>query len=544
MPLLNWLNKDSATKAAAKSTYRLLEEVPELSYGDNNNENLLIQGDNLEALKSLIPFYAGKVKCIYIDPPFNTGQAFIDYDDNVENATWLSLMYPRVELLNQLLSIDGSFFLHLDDNQIAYAIVICDEIFGRNNRISISTFKQSAASGPKAANPGVVSTASYIVCYAKSKPNWFSKKLFTPTKRDDRYSKFIVSKETVSSIDNCKAEYWNIRNLREQFAIDSGVEVKNLKDAHKDKYEGNFHKFVLKHSEYVIRTARVADKDVGDDAKLALQKSRDHKELVFRADRKGKTPQYFWRGEQIAYYKSKAKHIDGVYTTAQPLTDIWDDLLSNNLHKEGDVKFKKSKKPEKLIKRVLEMTTNEGDLVLDSFLGSGTTAAAALKLNRKFIGIERGEHASTLCQPRLKRVVNGDSSGISKLVNWQGGGGFRFCKLGAKVFDEFGTLNHDIKFPTLAAHVWYLETRLPLGTLCQTALVGIHNETAYYLLYNGILGDKRPNGGNVLTGKVLDLLPKFDGKKVIYGETTRLGEARLQQENITFKQIPYDVKAL
>ena len=145
MPLLNWLNKDSATKAAAKSAYRLLEEIPELSYGDKSSENLLIQGDNLEALKALIPFYAGKVKCIYIDPPFNTGQAFDDYDDNVENATWLSLMYPRIELLNQLLSIDGTFFLHLDDNQIAYAIVICDEIFGRNNRVSVSTFKQSAA---------------------------------------------------------------------------------------------------------------------------------------------------------------------------------------------------------------------------------------------------------------------------------------------------------------------------------------------------------------------------------------------------------------
>ena len=165
-------------------------------------------------------------------------------------------------------------------------------------------------------------------------------------------------------------------------------------------------------------------------------------------------------------------------------------------------------------------------------------------MNRRYIGIEIGEHAQTHCQPRLKKVVDGEQGGISKAVNWQGGGGFRFCKLGPTVFDEFGLLNSEIKFPTLAAHVWYIETRLPLGKKKRSPLIGIHNSTAYYLLYNGILGDKRPHGGNVLTGKTLELLPEFDGPKVIYGETSRLGSARLKQENITFKQIPYDVKAL
>ncbi|EGG93785.1 Type III restriction-modification system methylation subunit [gamma proteobacterium IMCC1989] len=206
-------------------------------------------------------------------------------------------------------------------------------------------------------------------------------------------------------------------------------------------------------------------------------------------------------------------------------------------------------KPERLMQRVLHIASNEGDLILDSFLGSASTVAVAHKMNRRYIGIELGEHAKTHCQPRLQKVVDGEQGGISKAVNWQGGGGFRFCKLGSTVFDEFGVLNHDIKFPTLAAHVWYIETRLPLtiNKECKkkrSPLIGIHNETAYYLLYNGILGDKRPNGGNVLTGKILECLPVFEGKKVIYGETTRLGEARLKQENITFKQIPYDVKAL
>ena len=201
-------------------------------------------------------------------------------------------------------------------------------------------------------------------------------------------------------------------------------------------------------------------------------------------------------------------------------------------------------KPERLLERIISHASQEGDWILDSFLGSGTTSAVAHKMQRRYIGIELGEHAKTHCQPRLQKVVDGEQGGISKAVNWQGGGGFRFCKLGPAVFDEYGLLSSEVKFPTLAAHIWYIETRLPLGNAERSILVGIHNGTAYYLLYNGILGDKRPNGGNVLTGKTLELLPKFDGPKVIYGETTRFGEARLKQENITFKQIPYDVKAL
>ena len=140
MPILNWLNKDEATATARKCTYRLLKEIPELSYGDANSENLLIQGDNLEALKALIPYYSGRVQCVYVDPPFNTEQAFDNYDDNLEHSVWLSTMYPRFELLYQFIKEEGTFFLHLDDNEIAYAIVICDEIFGRSNRMFLSTF--------------------------------------------------------------------------------------------------------------------------------------------------------------------------------------------------------------------------------------------------------------------------------------------------------------------------------------------------------------------------------------------------------------------
>ena len=189
----------------------------------------------------------------------------------------------------------------------------------------------------------------------------------------------------------------------------------------------------------------------------------------------------------------------------------------------------------------------KGTWFLDSFLGSGTTAAVALKMRRRFIGVEIGKQARTHCVPRLTAVVDGEQSGVSKVSDWHGGGGFRFFTLGDTVFDEHGCINRDIKFVTLAGHLWYMETRTPLESKEKSPYLGVHNEVAYYLLFNGVLGDVHPNGGNVLTSKVLASLPHIEshrGKIVIYGESTRLGEARLSQENITFKQIPYDVGAL
>jgi adenine-specific DNA-methyltransferase len=164
-------------------------------------------------------------------------------------------------------------------------------------------------------------------------------------------------------------------------------------------------------------------------------------------------------------------------------------------------------------------------------------------MGRRYIGIEMGEHAVTHCAPRLQKVIDGEQGGISEAMNWKGGGGFRFYRLGASVFDESGKINEKIRFGTLAAHVWFCETKTPLTKKAKSPLLGIHDGTAYYLLFNGILGDKRPDGGNVLTGRVLQDIPVFDGPKVIYGETSRLGAERLRTGKITFKQIPYDIKA-
>ena len=182
--------------------------------------------------------------------------------------------------------------------------------------------------------------------------------------------------------------------------------------------------------------------------------------------------------------------------------------------------------------------------MLDSFLGSGTTAAVAHKMGRRYIGIEMGEHAITHCVPRLKKVVDGEQGGISEDVGWKGGGGFHFYKLGSPIFDEEGRINPVVRFAHLAAHVWFSETRTPLPhPRRRSPLLGVHEGVGYYLLFNGILGDKRPDGGNVLTRRLLAELPAHDGPKVIYGEGSRLSKESLLQLGITFKQTPYDVKA-
>ena len=208
-------------------------------------------------------------------------------------------------------------------------------------------------------------------------------------------------------------------------------------------------------------------------------------------------------------------------------------------------------KPERLIERILRIATNPGDLVLDSFLGSGTTAAVAHKMGRRYIGIEMGEHAVTHCVPRLNRVIQGEQGGISKSGGWQGGGGFRFYRLGPPVFDEDGRIQRDVRFPVLAAHLWFSETNRPWIGEGVSPLLGLHDGRAYALLYNGILGDKRPGGGNVLIHATLRAIraaiskehPGFDGPLTVYGEQSRLAEHTLKREHITFKQTPYEVKA-
>lgn len=510
MPILHWLNKDQAVTAAQKSTYRLLEEVPELSYGDADNENLLIQGDNLEALKALIPFYAGKVKCVFIDPPYNTQSAFEHYDDNLEHSKWLSLMYPRLELLRELLSEDGSIWITIDDHEAHYLKVVCDEIFGRSNFISNSIWQKKYA--PSNDAKGLSEDHDHILVYAKNKANWVPNRL--PRNEE--------SNKAYKNPDNDERGVWKSGDYT---CNKSASERPNL-------YYPVIHPLTKKEI-WPKKTA------------VWRYNQETHLEHIAKG--------LIWWGKdgknQTPAFKRFLNEIDD--TSGHQSVWLWQEVGHTQDAKREVQKLDpdnpfSTPKPEKFLHRILYIATNPNDLVLDSFLGSGTTAAVAHKMNRRYIGIEMGEHAQTHCQTRLQKVVDGEQGGISTAADWQGGGGFRFFKLGEAVFDEYGSLNSAIKFPTLAAHIWYLENKTPLQGQADRPLLGVDNGTAYYLLYNGILGDRRPQGGNVLTSAVLNELPDIQNQQkiVIYGESCRLGAARLQQANITFKQIPYDVGML
>lgn len=538
MPTLDWLNRAEALTLSDKVPYRVLDPVSE--HGDGNTNNLLIQGDNLDALKALLPFYRGRVKCIYIDPPFNTEQAFPNYDDNLEHAQWLTMMYPRLVLLRELLRNDGTIFIHIDDNELGYLITIVDEVMGRKNRVAVVTFKQGAATGHKSINPGMVSTTNFLLVYAKEKSSWKPSRLFTGRERDKRYGHFLVNPDD-HYVD------WRLTTLSAAFTAAKGKKISELKkEIGPQLLEDQLNEFVIEHAGQVIQPVRPDYDAVSEAAQKLIDQSLAEPEKIFLLVRDGYSNMYFKGGQRWIFYREKLKEIDGVLVAGEPLTTLWDDLLSNNLHKEGGVEFPKSKKPESLIKRILELCTSPNDLVLDSFLGSGTTAAVAHKMGRRWIGIEMGTHAETHCLPRLQKVIEGEQGGISQAVSWKAGGGFRFLRLGEPMFNADGSIHPSVRFSSLASFVWMQETGLTKGGPWKVPKLGAHEGRGIYLLFNGILGDKRPQSGNVLTNEVLaaiDTICPHNGPKTIYGEACRLGAARLAAAGVTFKHIPYDVKA-
>lgn len=456
---LTWIGKEKRPKLEP----RILLEDSSKSYhakqrvSDNDIfDNKLIFGDNLLALKALEAEYAGKVKCVYIDPPFNTQQAFEHYDDGIEHSIWLNLMRDRLDILKRLLSDDGTLFVHIDDNELAYLIVILDEIFGRQNRVSVVTFKQGAATGHKSINPGVVSTSNFVLIYAKNKILWKPNRVFTARgERDKRYGQFIENYDD-------GYQNWQFQTLSKAFAAHLGIPEKGIKKVLGDEYESKLSEFVMNNAMQVVRLARPDYKSVSSDAREMIDKSNASKGVIFRLKRESHSDMYFVNGERILFYADKLKIIDGEFVAGEPLTSIWDDLLSNNLHNEGGVDFPKSKKPEGLIKRCLDLSTNPGDLVLDSFGGSGTTCAVAHKMGRRWIVIELGEHCDTHIVPRMCKVIDGDDlSGVTKASNWKGGGGFRYYSLAPSLLeqDQWGNwvINKEYNAAMLAQAVCKLE---------------------------------------------------------------------------------------
>jgi adenine-specific DNA-methyltransferase len=537
MPTLDWIGKKAVVNHHREVPYHLLKCDRELSVGDPGSGNLLVQGDNLLALRALLPYYAGRVKCIYIDPPYNTGNESWIYNDAVNSPEirkwlgkvvgadaedlsrhdkWLCMMYPRLMVLRSLLREDGVLFVSIDDNEAHYLRSILDEIFSARN--FVTTFVWRKVDSPNDNKVAVTPDHEFVLCYALN--------------REKLRLRQMVD---ASLLDAYHQKDENGRLFRDRLL------KKNGKNSLRQDRPTMFFELTAPDGTKVFPIH-----DDGREANWALSPTgvesvKTEGRLIWKNRGSASKPKW------VPYTREFAPSIP-----QRPYPSIWLDVLTTRQAKAHHRKLFSTEipvfptpKPEQLIHRIVTMCSDPGDIILDSFAGSGTTAAVAHKLGRQWITIELHDHAITHIAPRLKGVVAGeDDGGISALAGWQGGGGFRYCRLGPPIFDETGDIRAGVTFSELAAHVYFTETGepLPKRTNGKTPLLGVHNGKAVYLLFNGILGDRSPGGGNVLTNAVLRALPAHDGPRILYGEGSRLGAARLKREGIVFRQIPYGIK--
>lgn len=381
---LTWVGKNNPPNVES----RILIHDKNFDYGDTDTKNILIHGDNLLALKSLEQNFAGKIKCVYIDPPYNTGSAFEHYNDNLEHSIWLNFMAARLKILKNLLRDDGSIFIQIDNNEMAYLKVLCDEIFGRNNFVNDIIWKRRGGS----ANPNnrLNNLTDFILWYAKS-----SEMKINPvfSKEDENTKKYI-------------SERFKFKDENGRIYMKSPIQSPNLR----------------KNLIYDYKGYRVPAKGWSIS-----------KEIMEKWDAEGR----------LAFPDDKSKTINRKIFLdeykGQPIGNLWTDIFVINPMSSERIDFD-GQKPEALIERILTLASNEGDIILDSFLGSGTTAAVAHKMNRNWIGIELEKTCYTHCIPRLKKVIDGEQGGISKNIGWKGGGGFKFYELAPTLIvkDKFG----------------------------------------------------------------------------------------------------------
>ncbi len=564
MPTLNWIGKDAVVEHHKEVPYHLLRCDPELSVGDPGSGNLLIHGDNLLALKALLPYYAGKVKCIYIDPPYNTGNESWVYNDNVTSPEiqawlgqvvgkdladlsrhdkWLCMMYPRLYLLRSLLRDDGFICVQIDDSESANLRHLLDEIFSPSNYLGTLYIKVRYEGKTLKQDMDIHKQIEQIFIY-----------------RSGSSAEPILLERSYSFEKFC----WYVREKNPGRKIRlGGKDVEIFSQEEYEIYEGDPSEAGLKE---IWASGAILD---GNSSGRFF---RDY--LTGRSIEDGLGVMYkvYGIGDDMYDYRyftgpKRRGAIRGKYYQGVPIDKLNTNVVRSNLpisnffdmaadfgniRHEGGVEFKSGKKPESLLTLLLTHLSLDGDLVLDSFAGSGTTAAVSHKMKRKWITIEMGEHCFSHTLPRLTNVIDGDKTGVSSDYAWKGGGGFSFCTLDEPLFGADGQIRPEVTFGELARHVFFTETGEPLpaspspvageGRGGGSPLLGVANDHAVYLLFNGILGDKSTTGGNVLTRQILANLPPHEGPKTIYGEGCLLSPATLQAMEITFRQLPYQVK--
>lgn len=532
MPTLNWIGKEAVVNHHHQVPFHLLKDVSELACGEPGDGNLIVQGDNLVALKALLPYYAGQVKCIYIDPPYNTGNENWVYNDNVNSPIirewlgktvgkegetldrhdrWLCMMYPRLALLRQFLRQDGVIFVSIDDNEIHDLRYVMDDLFGEQNFIAciewqkIYTVKNSAKY--------LSEMHDHILFYAKRKDS-FSRNL-RPRDED--------TDEDYDNHDDDERGPWISNALQSRNFYSKGTYA--IKCPGGRVIEGPS-------AGTYWRLAEIKFWKLDADRRVWWGKDKNGIPRIkkFLSETKSGVVPTTWWPYKFAGSNSTAK------------TQLRDILQGKDVFI--------TPKPIELIQRILEIASGPDSLVLDSFAGSGTTGHAVLDLNkqdggnRNFILIEMEQSiCRDITAERVRRVAEGYKNAKGESVDGLGGG-FRYCELGEPLFDESGRIRETVSFAGLARHVYFTETGepLPRERVTKSPFIGECRGVGIYLLFNGILGDKSSQGGNVLTRSVLAKLPPFDGQKVIYCAGCLLGKDRLQAERILVRQTPYEIK--
>ncbi|MFR9276390.1 DNA methyltransferase [Finegoldia magna] len=422
---------DEITKMLAPKVFtnakRYTKDGIEENIAFDENDNLIVKGNNLIVLSSLLKKYEGQVKCIYIDPPYyfsvKKDEDTFAYNSNFKLSSWLVFMKNRLEIAKRLLSDDGALFVQISDDGVGELHCLLKDIFGVENFINKITVKTKSPSGFASVNPGVFETAEYILAFAKNKRNWKYNIQYVESGYDTNYKSVVVNK-------NDPAEKWIIRNIVDVLAEERGYDnAKSIRDAlGKVVVNELISEYALNNADSVFRYTAIGN-NAGQIVVDIRNKSREEPEKIFTVKRDGQYTVYIHKGQEIAFYSKKLHEVDGKIVPSMQVSNIWIDTPYEGIANEGGVTLKGGKKPEKLIRRIIEMASNRGDLILDYHLGSGTTCAVAHKTGRRYIGIEQMDYIQDMTVERMKKVIEGEQGGISKSVNWNGGGSFVYCEL-------------------------------------------------------------------------------------------------------------------
>lgn len=422
--------------------HRLLESMEDI---DAQCDGLLVNSENFQALELLQEKYQEQVKCVYIDPPYNTGGDDFLYKDAYQESSWLSCINDRLDLSKRYFKEGGSIAVSIDIKELDKLIGLMDMQLGDENRKANITIRRASITGAKVINPGLVNISENVVMYSNGQGKWQPQDAFREKGYDDRYGKMILN-------INAKPEKWEYSTVLDEFAKEKGVAKTQLRKQLGDAYNDELLKFVIDNSERVIRLAALDTDSVSQEVVKLSKESKKHPEKVYVLPREdGFNDYYITNGQTILFYKDRLRRIGDKIVPVEKVSDIWDDVLPNDIHNEGGVVLKKGKKPEKLIDRILDSTTKEGELVMDYFAGSATSGAVCLKSHRKFINVEANEYFDSIPLRRIKNTLFGDKSGVTDTHMWKGGGVVKYIRL--EQYED--TLNNLFRTPKTGA--WYEE---------------------------------------------------------------------------------------